>query len=289
LSIFNAYPAADHSDLDFVAYAKEPEGFRHFSKLPSMELGTFKDLRYGGSGGQAFYELLDKISLRMPHQSGDDFNVYNEWVLRACTLVGCLICQQRATGAGLTDGWGGGFEIAFYDGNRERFTKLDKILYLEWEIKETEPGSYVIALLEPFIFQWALDERTIFYSETPGQRTIIHIVDPPWRKSDTPPFSLPAPPMTFVPNYIINIVQGHNLDGSDGYGSFARSVGPGRTLAEIKTGLTAAGSTETRTDIGIAPGFIEEVVKFLLPANGTLQGFYFMGAKAPWPPPARST
>ncbi len=284
IGVFFSYPEEDRRGLEFVAYAREGEGFRHFHTVPPIELGPFTQLRYDGSGGRAFYDNVSRMNITRPAPDGPDFNFYNAWVIRAWSIIGSLISQQRATGAGLAEGWGGGFELAFYDG--DRFRKTDKILYLEWDFREVTSNRYVISILEPYVFQWTIDEKTIFYSETPGQRNLIHVVAPPWGKNDPLPFSLPAPPMTFEPNYIVNIIQGRHLDGNHGFGSFVRSVLVGQEmLARIKTDVRIAGSPEPKTTIELLPSFLEEVVNSILPPNGTVHEVYFMGARAPWPPP----
>ena len=66
VDVFNSYPAEDRKRLEFVAYAREGDAFRQFSTVPSIELGPFKQLRYEGSGGPAFYDTISDLNFTRP-------------------------------------------------------------------------------------------------------------------------------------------------------------------------------------------------------------------------------
>lgn len=284
IELFQSYPREDYGDLEMVAYAFEPGGWRWFTspEMDSMEYGPFKTLCVGGSGRPALLETIENHEMKN-FGAHPDSNPYNHSVAYTLALVGQLLAKQANSDYGLAQGWGGGFEVAYFDHPSRRFKKVNNILYLNWEVVEVAPGSFWLALLDPFVFQWTIGEETAFWVDVPGRRTDIHVVRPPWLFTASFPIPLPPPPMTFIPDYLINLYQRRDLDGTGGFGCMIRSSNDqeGR-IAQINTGVE--GPNGTKTNIVLGNTLAIQVAEAGLPVGGQVSKYTFLGASMPWPP-----
>lgn len=281
VEVFQGYPAHDFGDLEMVAIGYEPGGWRTFYSpaMVTMEYGPFKSLCIGGSGTSAFLRLLDDGEFGC---QGDASNVYFKWVTQAQGIAGQLMAKQRIEGYGLGEGWGGGFEIAYYDHGRSKFTKVSNTLYCNWELNEVGKGEYSFDFLAPFLFQWSEGEYTAFWSDSPGVEIGLHVVGPPWRQSEPFPFSTPLPEMTFLPDSIFNFVKRQDLDGTGGVGCMVRTYTPDQRAALIKVQVPNPGGPKTILVTGNTLSV--EVAETFVPPEAKVVEYRWCGATVPWPP-----
>lgn len=272
IEFFHSYPRESYGDLEMVAYVYEPGGFRWFTspEMVKMEYGPFNLLCVGGSGRPALLSAIDSVEVRNFGEPSEA-NPYNYNVGYALALLGQLLTKQSRSGFGLDQGWGGGFEVAYYDHERRRFAKVDRIIQLHWEVVEVSPGDFSLALLDPFVFQWTMGEETMFWVGDPGAPTNIHVVGPPWLRSAPFPIPMPPPPMTFMPDFTLNLYQRRDLDGSGGFGCMMKSA---RGLLQISTG-------PTKTNITLGNSIAVEMAEAV---GQRITSYKCFAADLPWPP-----
>ena len=136
----------------FVAYLWTGAGFGSVDNTGSFALGDLEDIHLFGSGKEPLFATLDSIS---SHISNNRIRGTPELrgLLLALTFTGYAMCRQVFDGLGLVEGWGGGFEIVFFESSG-KFMKLDRNLHVFLECVERPDGSVEVVLLKPFIYQF---------------------------------------------------------------------------------------------------------------------------------------
>jgi hypothetical protein len=276
IELFRAYPREDYRDLEFVAFAREQDRFLSWTSpgMVMMEYPPFQNVCVGGTGAPAFLQLLD-TDQRIEPSAFSTSTGYDRWASHALAIVGQLLAKQCFTSFGLEQGWGGGFEIALYDRNHQRFTKLSGILFLMWDLTGVTPSAYTLQCLEPFVFQWSIGERTAFWSDMPGYPTETYVVSPPWSKNSPLPLDVPPPPMTFLPEFVVSFCQRMDANGSGGVGCFAHTSAPRLAWISVQP---------PKTEINFGKSIAIEVAGAFLPENTSITDFRMYADSMPWPP-----
>lgn len=165
--ILDAYPVEDMRDLEVLTYLYDHDKKR-FSRrnrnLPHFELGLAVDVQLGGSGTEEFVRQFP--SMEEAAFSGEAHPL-SQAVGRAAMLCNSFWGMEAFLGGGLGQGWGGGFEIAFF--RRGKFEKLSNILYFYWEARQLPQGGFELELLPRFMkVDYIGTQMRIFLSDGSG-------------------------------------------------------------------------------------------------------------------------
>lgn len=160
LEFLKSIDGADRSDLQCI--------------LNTVDGGLLKRYQLGASeyecdglmvqtGGSGVGHFLDAISFFFKQPSSVDKSAY-AILAPGLSYIASAFGEQIFTGGGLSDGWGGAFELAFYANGR--FQKIDDVLYLFWTATENPDGSI---LLKPYPYI----VKTNYFDET----LVVHVAD----------------------------------------------------------------------------------------------------------------
>jgi hypothetical protein len=201
----NAFPKRDN--LDFIIYSWHGVAFGCLSNLPPFELDGLHELRIGGSGTEHFFQLIASLG------SGTDTS-WQEQGMHALGQASIASAQQFFEGVGLTEGWGGGFEMVYFDYRRSEFSKLGPICWLFWDCEEDqEPNRYSIKLRSKFHYQYCENEFTLIWVQE--DNGLLYRVAPPGNYELT---KLDRP-KHFDPWFVASLIQIKTLDGKIEFGT----------------------------------------------------------------------
>src|SRR4051794_17381635 len=112
---------------------------------------------------------------------------------------------------GLTEWWGGGFEVVVFHG--DQLAKLGPICWLYWECLEITPNNFSLTLNSSIMYQYYVDDTAMFWIDADAEDAEgakLHAVLPPFQTSD--PTMLR--PTTFDTDIVMNLMRLTMLDGS---------------------------------------------------------------------------
>lgn len=134
----------DQSGVSLAGIFSNDKWFGEFGlNAPKVILPLFNECRVIGGGSGTFIRMCRDISdLRIPTPDNGE----SSW-LKATTAVlmasSTLVGEEVSNFGGLSEGFGGMFEILAFQDNR--FTKLDDILYCFWAVLEHSKEKIVLA------------------------------------------------------------------------------------------------------------------------------------------------
>ena len=175
------YPASELNDVTFFAFFWDGSDFGEVDNVPgsSFELNDLTRVRIVGTGSAAFWAVIEDISEHF--SSGvlqGETDDRQRGVTLALTCVGYHFGAQVFGGNGIEEGWGGGFEVAFFDG--VQFRKADKVIYVFFQIDQAEDGALAVTLLQPFYYQYYVDDQLRILIDLGNSETDrLYAVDPP--------------------------------------------------------------------------------------------------------------
>jgi hypothetical protein len=204
----NAFPKRD--DLEFIIYSWHGDAFSCFSNLAPFELDGLHELRMGGSGTEHFYQLIASLG------SGTDTS-WQQQGTHALGHASIASAQQFFEGVGLADGWGGGFEMVYFDYRRYEFSKLGPTCWLFWDCEEDqEPNRYSIKLRSKFHYQYYENEFTLIWVQE--DNGLLYRVPPPG-KYDQYKLTQLDRPKHFDPRFVVSLIKIKTLDGKINFGT----------------------------------------------------------------------
>jgi len=212
--ILNGYPAADVSEIQFRILFAAENGFFTFHNSVLFDLSGLMSIFVAGTGTEHFIQNLEQLGTKPLFESGA--TSLTTALTRAVAFTGGAFASQIFAGYGLRNAWGGGFEIAYYDGTR--FTKVDRLLYLAWVLVERTPKLYDAFLQKPFFYQYYLSgqARIVFYSEGPETPNREYLVDAPFDR-DSPVNLVDS---SVEATTVVNCIRRVDLDGLIEHGAF---------------------------------------------------------------------
>ena len=260
-AVILAYPREDlENHLDFIVYSWHGTGWGYFSNLKpfDLDLQILSQMRVGGSGTAHFIRHFETAAKALPLTGSLD--EYTLLGTRALLYASLASAQQFFEGVGLTEWWGGGFEVVvFRDG---RLAKLGPICWLYWECAEIASEHFSLRLKSEFMYQYYIDDTAMFWIDE-GSQGKIHSISPPFRTTDQPL----QRPKIFDTDIVVNLVRVEMLDG-DNYcgGSVDTSAGINSRDLTI-TWL----DSEDKTTLGIREAFIERMLRSMpLPVGSSV-------------------
>ena len=209
---FDQHEFPNERDLGLIVYHGSKIGFGHISNLPAFPVASLNRVRIGGSGAEHFYQSLQKIDFS--RVMGAEENVYQAAWMKMAGYMGLTAAEQVWLGKGLGEGFGGGFELVTFDG--EKFIKHGPLLWLFCSFADRGNGTYEMHVLHPFIYQYVDGANTCFVrDEGASAPTRIYWISPP----DQSLGALPGIPEMLSAHTIICSMRGE--DGADvRYGAF---------------------------------------------------------------------
>jgi len=172
--LFDAFPIEKRTELEGYLLWYEAPGSR--AQIIPIGGAAFlpgsTDREYAlaaGSGADAFREHFPAV-LRCV---GDGRRSQDEGIAVALSFCSYVLAQQALNGDGLSDGWGGCFEVAsFWNG---RFTRVNNIRFISRSWRETDRGLE-LRDFEPNLIQCY--ERGLLLSSSPDFAFVIGSADP---------------------------------------------------------------------------------------------------------------
>ncbi|WP_313169406.1 hypothetical protein [Massilia oculi] len=158
----------------------------------------------GGTGVGHFLENIESFFKNRIDGDRREVNI----VAPGLSYVASAFGEQIITGGGVSDGWGGAFEIAFYANGR--FRKIDDVLYLFWTATELEDGSVVLESYRYVVKTNYFGDTFVVYvndNSTPVPGTRIYNISP-LGLGDAERHN---PPMSFT--YLVNYIFLEKMDG----------------------------------------------------------------------------
>jgi hypothetical protein len=196
------YPREDTANIEFMIYLHVEGGFWHFTNSALFSLDGFDKVFVAGTGTTDFIDQIEHVGAA---PVGGTPGSGQPGVIRALGYTGLCATRQFASGFGISEGWGGGFEVATFDGNR--FFKLSDILYLFWTIIEVGPHDFILDLGKPFLHQTYRGDQLVHWFESPDehQASRLFLTDPPDTKNQAIDAN-PVAPSSFKIETIVNCV-----------------------------------------------------------------------------------
>jgi hypothetical protein len=139
-----------------------------------------------GSGASEFFDYLQTHPDILPNQERADGLVAQAIMLRFAARYMAL---QLATGTGLRDSWGGGFEVGYPDQNG--FKKVDNLMFRAWTIDEK--GAYHNSGRSFFLRYYGTNLHLSWFN--PGEKTYV-IRSPLQKRSHIPHYEEVHPQWT---------------------------------------------------------------------------------------------
>lgn len=143
----------DQASVALVGIFAHDRGFGEFGlNAPKHHMPFFERSRIIGSGRTAFVQMAERIydcEVETNSASGDGtFSWANALGITLGTTAG-LIGEEINRGGGLSDGFGGGFEVIAFQNNK--FAKVDDIIYCLWYVSSYDERGLSIAPHSAFL------------------------------------------------------------------------------------------------------------------------------------------
>lgn len=209
---FKQQSIPNSNDVGVIVYHGSTSGFGHFSNLPAFPVASLNRVRIGGSGTEHFYSTLQNMNFSEVMLGAT--NIYQSAWMKMAAYMGSAAGEQLWLGHGIGDGFGGGFELVIFNG--EKFIKQGPLLWLFCSFINRGNDKCEMHVLHPFIYQYVDGANTCFVrDEGASAPTRIYWVSPP----DTSLDALPSIPEMLSAHTIIC-----GMRGEDGaavrYGAF---------------------------------------------------------------------
>ncbi|MDQ6981590.1 MAG: hypothetical protein Q9M08_01090 [Mariprofundus sp.] len=190
--LLDQYPIEKMDDLDCIAYLYdyETKGFwRKNRNIPMFELDSLEDVQVGGTGTPKFIQTIERI--KDGHIEGE-YTSLEESLGRVMGFTSTAFGNQVMKGEGITEGWGGGFEVAYLRG--KSFEKVSDVMHLFWTIRELDDGEFEIESSPRFIKSSYQGERLRILvcdwsKDSGGDR--LYVVDPLFDIDKSAPIEVP--------------------------------------------------------------------------------------------------
>jgi hypothetical protein len=262
----NAYPRRDlENHIEFILYSWHRTGWGWFSNLKPFDLGALSNIRLSGTGTSHFIKSMDAISAAPIVGKLDG---YNDLAIRALAYASLASAEQFFGGVGLLEAWGGGFEVAVFQG--ERLKKLGPICWLYWTCEEIGNKHYSLALRSNFMYQFYENETAVFWlDEGAGGTNKLHCVEPPYK---TVEIAIARPDMIRT-DILVSLVRYRLANGEIRDGCFVDRTEPAR-----EPDLQIRNSTDTST-IMFKDAFINKLLGTMSLPSGSTVGVDAWGTK----------
>jgi hypothetical protein len=231
-------------DLGVIVYIRSGNGFGHHSNLPVFPVGSIERVRIGGSGTEHFFNTLETIAAI---KTFGNTHAYQDAWIKMLAYMGSAAAAQTWLGTGLTEGFGGAFELVTFDGSN--FRKHGPLLWL-WCSFVRVDEKYELHVLHPFVFQYSDDGETCFIFDD-GKQTRVYWMSPPDRRNGS---AIPDHPNNLKAHTVICCVRAE--DGQQvHYGAF---------VDEKRLDLDSAVEIVLRGDKGTTIQMADELIERLL-------------------------
>lgn len=169
--VLSRWQGTDRNAFSYVAYWIDAGRLHLSSNFASRNLNNIPAVRVVGSGIQHFMDHAEQIFAYDVHGTESAYEIA---VNRAFSYIAQAATDEIERAEGIAKRWGGGFEVAAL--SQEGFSKVDKILWLRWEVIG-RPDGLVLRLQPPYMFQYYRDEQAHFFvDEDPNDEGPRHYV-----------------------------------------------------------------------------------------------------------------
>lgn len=228
----------DYGDISLIIYSWHGNGTGWFSNVCAFDLEPLNKLRVSGTGASSFIQNIGM--LQGEQGASPSIAGYQSVAMRAMALASLASAQQVFNGIGITERWGGGFELVTFDG--QRFQKEGRVLTIHWSFEQAQDGTFVARLLPSFVYQFYVGETACFWvdeAEEAGRPSRFYQVTPPFPSPDVE-FTKPQ---HFAADWVINL---SNIRGRSEarVGVFVDFTKPGK-----EPGLQMINSETSRTTV----------------------------------------
>lgn len=141
------------------------------------DIGHFRQVRLFGTGREVLFESVMAASEWEPDPK---LHPVRNALLNALDCVGVALGGQVFFGIGFRaeHAFGGGFEIAYFDGGRG-FQKVDGLLHMFAYVDGYEDGTWRVTFMGPYFYQYYVGDELRIVLETDTQkRATIYAVPP---------------------------------------------------------------------------------------------------------------